>query len=422
MTDSSLNFQWLDPAPPVEVRESEYKRLLGFPDAYPLEGRSRELADWARDWYRRHGRPWVFARGAEPVEVGAVILSVNKKVFSSRQLRDQFAEAQANRAALVAVSAGPECEAHARQLWQQDKPDEYFFLEIFGSAVVEHLVTQTGARLCAWADEHGLAVLPHYSPGYSGWEMADQPRLLALLREGGDLPAALEALDTGMLRPKKSLLGLFGLTARLDLARNLAALIPCENCSYSPCQFRRAPFQRFAPPLEDVRCLQPVAAATNGAPVLSPNAKYSIHPRALRKWVDQRLELSFHGDGGLEAVFHYEGSTCSNMGVPLRYDYRVRLGPRAGGYRILGAECAPAPGDIGHAQQCECLNNRGSLERNVAAEKPLLNQPLNDVLTWSRAYSPAACYCEAAARAHKWGLVYEVIHFALVQRASNSST
>ena len=42
-----------------------------------------------------------------------------------------------------------------KQARQEEKPDEYFFLETFGSAVVEHLITVAGARLCAWADVRG---------------------------------------------------------------------------------------------------------------------------------------------------------------------------------------------------------------------------------------------------------------------------
>jgi hypothetical protein len=53
--------------------------------------------------------------------------------------------------------------------------------------------------------------------------------------------------------------------------------------------------------------------------------------------------------------------------------------------------------------------------RSVANEKPLLGKPLNDVLTWKRPASPSGCYCNSARREHKWGLVFEVIHYALVQ-------
>ena len=63
--------------------------------------------------------------------------------------------------------------------------------------------------------------------------MCDQTKLWELIRPeaGGRLPGELDVLDTGMLRPKKSLLAVFGLTRHLDKARSFAELVPCENCS-----------------------------------------------------------------------------------------------------------------------------------------------------------------------------------------------
>ena len=142
---------------------------------------------------------------------------------------------------LVAVSAGKECEEKARELWQESKPDEYFFMEMFGSAVVEHLVTVANGRICGWADANEMAALPHYSPGYSGWDIADQVKLWNLIRQNGarHFAGELDVMETGMFRPKKSLLAVFGITRNLEKARKLAKLIPCENCSLPGCQYRR---------------------------------------------------------------------------------------------------------------------------------------------------------------------------------------
>ena len=74
--------------------------------------------------------------------------------------------------------------------------DRYFFLETYASAVVEGLLKRLAARLCAWADGHGLAALPPYSPGYRGWPLTDQHALLDLVRGAGDpLPSPLEVLE-----------------------------------------------------------------------------------------------------------------------------------------------------------------------------------------------------------------------------------
>src|SRR5271157_6069372 len=121
-------FELIVTDPDSNVQESEYKRLLGFPGDYILEGRSRELADKARQWYAQKGRPWIYARQIESLDLAGERLHVNGAVFSSRQLHDNFNAAQVHSAMLTAVSAGAECEENARQLWQEGKPDGYFFI------------------------------------------------------------------------------------------------------------------------------------------------------------------------------------------------------------------------------------------------------------------------------------------------------
>ena len=202
------------------ISTEEYVRLLGYPRNWTLEGRALELADQAREWYARHGRPWFYARQAANFEIAGDSLRVDDVSFVSKRLQRTLEQADAHSVILVAVSAGSEIEDEARRRWEDEKPDEYFFLEMFGSAVVEHLTAITGARLCDWAEQNGMAVLPHSSPGYSEWDVAEQPRLLHLIKQTQteSFPSHLDVLDSGMLRPKKSQLAVFGLTRHTDRA------------------------------------------------------------------------------------------------------------------------------------------------------------------------------------------------------------
>jgi hypothetical protein len=232
-----------DASPTVRIEPAEYRRLLGYPRDYVLNGRSLELSDWARDWYSRLGRPWIYAREAGRLEIGNGTVRIDGVPFTPQRLKTTLHRAEAHGAFLVAAGAGPEAEEEANRLWREDKPDEYFFLEVFGSAVVEHLFTTAGARLCAWAEERGMAVLPHDSPGYSQWDIAEQASLLRLIQSAGHvLPARLEALGSGALLPKKSQLGVFGLTRHTARVSRLTDLVPCQSCSFVPCQYRRAPY------------------------------------------------------------------------------------------------------------------------------------------------------------------------------------
>ncbi len=396
--------------PSVDVQEDEFVRLLGYPRGWALEGRARELANWAREWYAQYGRPWMYARQAEQLEIAGNSILIDGVQFLSQRLRNTLTDAEAHSVILVAVGAGPEAEEEARLRWADEKPDEYFFLEVYGSAVVEHLTTLAGARLCDWAEHRQMAVLPHYSPGYPEWDISEQPRFLDLIKRtrSESFPSFVEAFESGMLRPKKTLLAVFGLTRHTEQLQKLTSLVPCERCSFGPCQYRRAPYRKAPRPIGEQ--IQARGSAVDH------NAQYQTSKKALDRWANERLTLRSDPDGSVDALFRYDGTTCTNMGRPLMFLYHVKLGPRAEGYPIREQRCSPAAGDDGYTYMCRFIEDPDALMSAIDREKPLKGERLNAVLEWKRTPNGAGCYCETASRDHKWGIVLETIHYALVQR------
>jgi hypothetical protein len=419
----------IDNKPEINVRESEYKRLLGLPADYKLEGKILELAEWAKQWYKENGQPWIYAVRSDKINISNEKLFIDNIEFSSHRFREQLTSAAASGVIITAVSAGIECEQKAHQLWQEGKPDEYFFLEVYGSVVVEYLITTAGFRFCAWADGNNFAVLPHYSPGYPGWNAEDQYPLYNLIRQNkkDELPGELNILESGMLSPKKSLLAVFGITKETDRVKNIRELIPCENCSLHSCNYRRASFRYAHTQIEDVRKLQPDRnelyvnkQVVNKQTILNPNGNYKVNKKTLQKWADERLDINILHDDSVEARFRYEGTTCSNMGHKLEFEYLIKLSPPAQGYRIIDLQCSPAADDEGHSKMCEYLVDPEALMNSIGSEKPLLNRQLNEVLNWERSFSPEGCYCNYESREHKWGLVLEALHFKLALMETNN--
>jgi hypothetical protein len=242
--------------PDFDIKKDEYIRLLGYPPNYRLEGRSKELVNWARNCYNENGKPWIYAVPAKTLDTSNGKLLINNIEFSSKKLLKQLKDSDSQSAMLVAVSAGTECENKTRELWDEGKPDEYFFLEVFCSAVVEHLITTTGFIFCEQGEKDRFAVLPHYSPGYPGWAIKDQHKLLALIKQNNNFLGEISVLETGMLNPKKSLLAVFGITNHLDRVKNLHELIPCETCCLKSCQYRKSPFRQHHFQIEDICNLQ----------------------------------------------------------------------------------------------------------------------------------------------------------------------
>jgi hypothetical protein len=138
-----------------------------------------------------------------------------------------------------------------------------------------------------------------------------------------------------------------------------------------------------------------------------------VNQKALRRWAAERLRIA-SVDDGIEARFHYEGTTCTNLGRPLRFEYRVLLGPGSQGYPIRAMECRPT--DEGYKHMCKYIEDPVSLMEAMATEKPMIGQPLHYAVSAPRPESFAGCYCDADARRHKWGLVFETIYYAISTR------
>ena len=242
-TDRTLP-EWLDARPVVEVSDVEYRRLLGYPRGHEPTAHACELAEAARCWFAEHARPWIYLREVEMRKDGEEF-SFDGVAFDSPRLRQHLEQAGAERALVMAVSAGVACEARAAMLWDEEKPDEYFFLEMYGSAVVEQLAATASGRICEHAGQDGWRAVAPYSPGYTGWDIADQPQLFQVIRRGvrQAWPEPLEVLASGMPRPKKSLLAIVGLTRRPVGEGESARLVPCESCALTPCRYRRRAYR-----------------------------------------------------------------------------------------------------------------------------------------------------------------------------------
>ena len=200
-----------------------------------------------------------------------------------------------------------------------------------------------------------MAVLPHYSPGYPEWDIAEQPRLLESdpPRRRRRCPAQLDVLDSGMLRPKKSLLAVFGLTrARRSRARGSRDLVPCESCSFAAVPVSpRAVSARRAADRRRESSDEPVAVAAPAATSRRcsiATRSYTVNAKALRRWARERLTLD-------AARRRHD-----RRAVPLRrHDLHATWAARCASTitcssarattatRSAAQRCGPAPGDDG---------------------------------------------------------------------------
>ncbi|MCC5833455.1 MAG: hypothetical protein JJU20_01865 [Opitutales bacterium] len=190
-----------------EVPEATYKRFLRFPPTRALEGAMAEAADWARNWYAEYGRPWIAHTAVEMEIKNGQQLVVEGLPMGDARIA-QFFGRVSGEGRLVFACAGIEAEHEAQRLWDADEPDTYYFLEAYSAAVTESLLTRLRAQLQARESAHTWT--SHRCPGHGKWNILDNLQLLRIARQSLELPLEVEVLQSGMLRPKKSLLGLMG--------------------------------------------------------------------------------------------------------------------------------------------------------------------------------------------------------------------
>jgi hypothetical protein len=153
-----------------------------------------------------------------------------------------------------------------------------------------------------------------------------------------------------------------------------------------------------------------VSSNANG----SATPAYGFPDRTLQLWRNKRLRITAERGGELLATFRFDGSTCSNMGVALSFDYQVRLARNGSdGYRIVDCSCRPTEGHEGYLSMCAVLDDPERHMESIESYKPFLDRPLHEVLAWQASLSPAGCLCTRASQDHKWRIVLQTIHYAL---------
>ena len=132
-------------------------------------------------------------------------------------------------------TVGAAIEERVRLLWDGRELPLAVMLDSVGSAAVESLAEYANDLLCQAGIPAGVKVTNRISPGYAGWDTAEQAALFALC-PGGPIGVALN--ESCVMTPGKSISFLVGVgpEARVD-----HYFTQCRRCWMADCAYRRAP-------------------------------------------------------------------------------------------------------------------------------------------------------------------------------------
>ena len=132
-------------------------------------------------------------------------------------------------------TVGDAIEARVRTLFEAREFPLAVMLDSVGSAAVESLAEYVNDTLCQAGLAEGVKVTNRVSPGYAGWDTAEQRSLFALCPGA---PIGVTLNDACFMLPAKSITFLVGVgrTARVD-----HYFTQCRRCWMRDCAYRRAP-------------------------------------------------------------------------------------------------------------------------------------------------------------------------------------
>ena len=132
-------------------------------------------------------------------------------------------------------TVGDAIEARVRALFDAREFPLAVMLDSVGSAAVESLAEYANDLLCQAAIAEGVKVTNRISPGYAGWDVAEQASLFRLCP--GE-PIGVRLNEACFMTPVKSITWLVGAgpEARVD-----HYFTQCRRCWMRECAYRRAP-------------------------------------------------------------------------------------------------------------------------------------------------------------------------------------
>jgi hypothetical protein len=210
------------------LRFQGYKRGAGVPTADVLA-----LFDEALALGERLMAPRLAYR-ASPVEAqSADTIEAGGRVLHIPDIGRLWGPLEVVGAGVCTVGEG--IETRVRELFDARELPLAVMLDSVGSAAVESLAEFANDLLCRRALDEGVRMTNRISPGYAGWDTAEQTALWALC--SGE-PIGVTLNDWCFMTPAKSVTFLVGIgpEARVD-----HYFTQCRRCWMSSCGYRRAP-------------------------------------------------------------------------------------------------------------------------------------------------------------------------------------
>lgn len=155
------------------------------------------------------------------IEIEGVVFGVKPIIF--RQIKD------AEEVALFICTAGPEIGERSRRCMKEGDLLRGYIYDVIGSEVVERAADRMQEELKNAAVAHGKKITNRFSPGYCGWDVAEQHKLFSFFNDNF---CGITLTESALMNPVKSVSGIIGIGREVKYSPYQCHLCEDQNCLY----------------------------------------------------------------------------------------------------------------------------------------------------------------------------------------------
>lgn len=221
MLEQELSYQDLN------IPSSEIYEAMGYKDSMPDATVAEETASLLKRIIPSLRPRFLFFITDGTIDTEKETLTVQDTVFHigktiARQLRGS------ETFAFFAATAGSEFETFQHTLQKEDDMLKIYIADSLGSIIAEKTADCMESALAASIEEKGWKHTNRYSPGYCGWEVAEQQKLFSLFPVAS--PCGIRLTESSLMIPIKSVSGVIGIGSTVRKLEYTCGLCTYENC------------------------------------------------------------------------------------------------------------------------------------------------------------------------------------------------
>ncbi len=158
---------------------------------------------------------------SKSIEIEGVVFCVKPVILSQIN--------KAGGAALFICTAGAEIGLRSRASMKEGDLLRGYVYDVIGSEVVENAADRMQEELRLEVAADGLKITNRFSPGYCGWDVAEQHKLFSFFPENY---CGITLTESALMNPVKSVSGLIGIGREVRYAPYQCHLCDDKNCIY----------------------------------------------------------------------------------------------------------------------------------------------------------------------------------------------